>query len=109
MPDTPGTAAPRRRGRPSRSEVAAPTGYRATKATRRQLEMARQFTEHSSLQAIIDAAVKAYLAALVRRTPEYRTALEILDPTLLADLGQQSSRTKIPVRGRQTGHANSRR
>ena len=38
----------RKRGRPSRVEQANPTGYRATNATRRQLEMARQFTGHGS-------------------------------------------------------------
>lgn len=87
MPDTPGSSAPRRRGRPPRPEKAAPTGYRATNATRRQLEMARQFTGHGSLQAIIDAAVRAYLAGLVTGTPEYRTALKALDPKLLPDIG----------------------
>jgi hypothetical protein len=86
MPDTPGTPHARRRGRPPRPEEAAPTGYRATKVTRRQLEMARQFTGHGSLQAIIDAAVKAYLAALAGSTPDYRRALEALDPKLLVDL-----------------------
>ena len=88
MPDTPGSSHPRRRGRPPRSEEVAPTGYRATKVTRRQLEMARQFTGHASLQAIIDAAVRAYVAALARSSPEYRTALEALDPKLLADIGR---------------------
>lgn len=87
MPDTPGSSPPRRRGRPPRLEEAAPTGYRATKVTRRQLEMARQFTGHGSLQAIIDAAVRAYVVALAGSTPEYRTALEALDPRLLADIG----------------------
>lgn len=86
MPDTPGTPPERRRGRPPRPEQAAPTGYRATNATRRQLEMARQFTGHASLQAIIDAAVRAYVVALATGTPEYRTALQALDPKLLTDL-----------------------
>jgi hypothetical protein len=86
MPDTPGSAAPRRRGRPARTAEAAPTGYRATSATRRQLEMARQFTGHSSLQAIIDAAVRGYLTGLARSTPAYRSALESLDSTLLTEL-----------------------
>lgn len=87
MPDTPGISPPRRRGRPPRPEEAAPTGYRATTVTRRQLEMARQFTGHGSLQAIIDAAVRAYVAALAESTPEYRTALEALDRKLLTGTG----------------------
>jgi hypothetical protein len=87
MPDTLGTSPPRRRGRPRRPQEAAPTGYRATNVTRRQLEMARQFTGHGSLQAIIDAAVRTYLAALAGSSPAYRTALEALDPNLLAEIG----------------------
>jgi hypothetical protein len=87
MPDTPRAEARRRRGRPSRVEQANPTGYRATNATRRQLEMARQFTGHGSLQAIIDAAVRAYLSGLVTSTPDFRQALRLLDPVLLVDLG----------------------
>lgn len=87
MPDTPGTPRARRRGRPPRSEEALPTGYRATVLTRRQLEMARQFTGHGSLQAIIDAAVRAYLASLAANTPEYETALCAADRNLLTDLG----------------------
>ena len=87
MPDTPRADVRRKRGRPSRVEQANPTGYRATNATRRQLEMARQFTGHGSLQAIIDAAVRAYLSGLVTSTPDYRQALRLLDPALLGDLG----------------------
>lgn len=87
MSDTPRTPPTRRRGRPPRQEQASPTGYRATDITRRQLEMARQFTGHGSLQAIIDAAVKAYVVALAGSAPEYRTALQALDPKLLADIG----------------------
>jgi hypothetical protein len=87
VPDTPRTGVGRKRGRPSRVEQASPTGYRATNATRRQLEMARQFTGHGSLQAIIDAAVRAYLSGLVTSTPDFRQALRLLDPTLLIDLG----------------------
>jgi hypothetical protein len=48
--------------------------------------MARQFTGHSSLQAIIDTAVRKYLSGLTRTTPAYRSALEGLDASLLADL-----------------------
>ncbi|MGO9294196.1 MAG: hypothetical protein ACLP52_10025 [Streptosporangiaceae bacterium] len=87
MPDTRGADVRRKRGRPSRVEQANPTGYRATNATRRQLEMARQFTGHGSLQAIIDAAVRAYLSGLVTSTPDLRQALRLLDPALLVDLG----------------------
>ena len=87
MRDTPRADVRRKRGRPSRVEQANPTGYRATNATRRQLEMARQFTGHGSLQAIIDAAVRAYLSGLVASTPDFRQALRLLDPALLADLG----------------------
>lgn len=86
MPDTPSTPPTRRRGRPPRSAEAVPTGYRATSTTRSQLEMARQFTGHGSLQAVIDEAVKAYIAALAAKSPEYRTALEALDPKLLVDI-----------------------
>jgi hypothetical protein len=86
MPDTPRADVRRKRGRPSRVEQANPTGYRATNATRRQLEMARQFTGHGSLQAIIDAAVRAYLSGLVTSTPDFRQALRLLDPALLTDL-----------------------
>ena len=87
MPDTPRADVRRKRGRPSRVEQANPTGYRATNATRRQLEMARQFTGHDSLQAIIDTAVRAYLLGLVTTTPDFRQALRLLDPALLIDLG----------------------
>lgn len=87
MPDTPRAEVRRRRGRPSRVEQANPTGYRATNTTRRQLEMARQFTGHGSLQAIIDAAVRAYLLGLVASKPDLRQALLLLDPALLVDLG----------------------
>jgi hypothetical protein len=87
MPDTPRGNIRHRRGRPARVEQANPTGYRATNATRRQLEMARQFTGHGSLQAIIDAAVRAYLSGLVTSTPDFRQALQLLDPALLVDLG----------------------
>lgn len=93
MADTPATLSPRRRGRPSRPEEAAPTGYRATTITRRQLEMARQFTGHSSLQAIIDAAVKAYVAALAGSDVQYRAALVALDPKLLSDIGLTHNET----------------
>jgi hypothetical protein len=86
MPDTPRAAVRRKRGRPSRVEQASPTGYRATKATRRQLEMARQFTGHASLQAIIDAAVRTYLLGLSTSTPDFRLALQLVDPALLVDL-----------------------
>jgi hypothetical protein len=91
MPDTPRADVRRKRGRPSRVEQANPTGYRATNATRRQLEMARQFTGHGSLQAIIDAAVRAYLSGLVTSTPDFRHALGDLDPALLVDLGPDES------------------
>jgi hypothetical protein len=87
MPDTPRADVRRKRGRPSRVKSANPTGYRATNATRRQLEMARQFTGHGSLQAIIDTAVRAYLLGLVTSTPDFRQALRLLDPALLVDLG----------------------
>jgi hypothetical protein len=87
MPDTPRANVRRKRGRPPRAEQASPTGYRATHATRRQLEMARQFTGHGSLQAIIDAAVRAYLSGLVASTPDFLRALRLIDPSLLADLG----------------------
>jgi hypothetical protein len=87
VPDTPKADVRRKRGRPSRVEQANPTGYRATNATRRQLEMARQFTGHGSLQAIIDAAVRTYLSSLVTSTPDLRQALWLLDPALLVDLG----------------------
>lgn len=87
MPDTPRANVRRKRGRPSRAEQANPTGYRATNATRRQLEMARQFTGHGSLQAIIDAAVRAYLSGLVTSKPDFRQALRLIDPALLVDLG----------------------
>jgi len=87
MPDTPKGDVRRKRGRPSRVEQASPTGYRATNATRRQLEMARQFTGHASLQAIIDAAVRAYLSGLVANTPDFRKALRLLDPALVVDFG----------------------
>lgn len=96
MSDTPGTVTPRRRGRPARIEEAAPTGYRATRATRRQLEMARQFTGHGSLQAIIDAAVHGYLTGLTRTTPAYRSALASLDASLLANLDQSNGDSKTP-------------
>jgi hypothetical protein len=86
MPETPRADVRRRRGRPSRVEQASPTGYRTTNATRRQLEMARQFTGHGSLQAIIDAAVRTYLSGLVTSTPDFRQALRLLDPALLVDL-----------------------
>jgi hypothetical protein len=87
MPDTPEEYVRLKRGRPSRVEQANPTGYRATNATRRQLEMARQFTGHGSLQAIIDTAVRMYLSGLVTSTPDLRQALLLLDPALLVDLG----------------------
>ena len=95
MPDTPRTDVRRKRGRPSRVEQANPTGYRATNATRRQLEMARQFTGHGSLQAIIDAAVRAYLSGLVTCTPDLRQALRLLDPALLVDLGLDESASAV--------------
>lgn len=89
MSDTQDMRPKRQRGRPRRSEEADPTGYRATSVTRRQLEMARQFTGHGSLQAIIDAAVKGYVAALAAGRPEYLTALKALDPNLIQDLGRK--------------------
>jgi hypothetical protein len=49
--------------------------------------MAWQFTGHGSVQAIIDAAVRAYVVALAGSSPGYREALEALDPRLLADIG----------------------
>lgn len=99
MPDTPKADVRRKRGRPSRAVQASPTGYRATNATRRQLEMARQFTGHGSLQAIIDAAVREYLSHLVTSTPDFRQALRLLDPTLLVDFShhEPASNDKSPA------------
>ena len=98
IPDTPEAGVGRRRGRPSRVEQANPTGYRATNATRRQLEMARQFTGHGSLQAIIDVAVRAYLSGLATSTPGFRQALRLLDPALLVDLGLDEPAKTTPAR-----------
>lgn len=86
MPTKPRPASKPRRGRPPRTQEATPTGYRATAVTRRQLEMARLFTGHGSLQSIIDGAVRSYLANLASKNPGYRTALSNLDPALLVSL-----------------------
>lgn len=52
---------PARRGRPARVEPAEPSGYRVTESIRRQLDLARAFTGERTNQAVIDAAVRAYL------------------------------------------------
>lgn len=55
---------PSRRGRPPRPEPAEPTGYRCTAAVRRQLQLAVPFLGEANLQAVIDRAVREFLAVL---------------------------------------------
>lgn len=74
--------AARRRGRPSRPERAEATGYRATAALRREIDVARGFTGAKSIQAFIDEAVRAYLVQLRASMPNYRVAAEALDAEL---------------------------
>ncbi|MBI2692765.1 hypothetical protein [Mycobacterium nebraskense] len=74
--------APRRRGRPSRPERAEATGYRATEALRREIDVARGFTGIQSIQAFIDEAVRTYLLQLRDNMPNYRVAAEALDAEL---------------------------
>lgn len=76
------SAAPRRRGRPSRPERAEATGYRATAALRREIDVARGFTGAKSIQAFIDEAVRAYLLQLRASVPNYQVAAEALDAEL---------------------------
>lgn len=71
-----------RRGRPRRAERAEATGYRATEALRREIDVARGFTGAKSTQAFIDEAVRAYLLHLRATMPNYRTAAEALDAEL---------------------------
>ena len=67
---------PRRRGRPSRPEPAEPVGYRVTAALRRQLLLAMAFTDQRTLQAVIDRAVRDYLAHLRQEVPGFAQAVE---------------------------------
>lgn len=76
---------PRRRGRPSRPERAEATGYRATEALRREIDVARGFTGAKSIQAFIDEAVRAHLLQLRDNIPNYRVAAEALDAELRGD------------------------
>jgi hypothetical protein len=78
MPDTspPPPPPPPRRGRPPRPTPAAPTGYRATAATRRQLHIAIGFTDEPSLQAIIDRAVQDFLVRLREAVPGFAEAVD---------------------------------
>jgi hypothetical protein len=71
-----------RRGRPPRAEPAEATGYRVTSALRRELDIARGFTGAKSTQAVIDAAVRAYLIHLRDTMPNFRVAAEALDAEL---------------------------
>jgi hypothetical protein len=71
-----------RRGRPPRAEHAEATGYRATEALRREIDVARGFTGAKSTQAFIDEAVRTYLLHLRDTMPNYRTAAEALDAEL---------------------------
>jgi len=54
----------RRRGRPARVEPARATGYRCTDPVRRQLTIASAFLDEPNMQAVIDRAVKNFLAQL---------------------------------------------
>ncbi len=74
-----------RRGRPPRTERAEATGYRATEALRREIDVARGFTGAKSTQAFIDDAVRVYLLQLRDTMPNYRTAAEALDQELRGD------------------------
>jgi len=76
---------PPRRGRPPRAERADATGYRATDALRREIDVARGFTGAKSTQAFIDEAVRAYLLQLRNLMPNYRIAAEALDAELRRD------------------------
>lgn len=71
-----------RRGRPPRPEPAEATGYRITSALRRELDVARGFTGAKSNQALIDAAVRAYLTHLRDTMPTFQVAAEALDAEL---------------------------
>lgn len=90
-----------RRGRPPRAEPAEATGYRATEALRREIDVARGFTGAKSTQAFIDEAVRVYLLHLRATMPNYCTAAEALDAELcqsasnVASLGQ-NRRGKLP-------------
>ena len=72
MPDE----APRRRGRPARPEPAEQTGYRATPAIRRELQLAVAFTGARTSQEIIDTAVREFLARLRESVPGFADAAE---------------------------------
>ena len=79
-----GTDQPAKRGRPRRSQPAEATGFRATESIRRHLDVARGFTFHKSNQALIEAAVLAYLRGLREDNANYRAAAEALDKELNA-------------------------
>lgn len=76
---------PPRRGRPPRAERVEATGYRATEALRREIDVARGFTGAKSTQVFIDEAVRAYLLQLRDAMPNYRRAAEALDTELAHD------------------------
>lgn len=80
-----------RRGRPPRAERAEATGYRATEALRREIDVARGFTGAKSTQAFIDEAVRAYLLHLRAVMPNYCTAAEALDEELRGDASNVAS------------------
>lgn len=85
-PDEPG-----KRGRPRRSQPAEATGFRATESLRRELDLARAFTQHKSNQALIETAVVTYLRSLRDTNLNYRTAAEALDRELRAGADNVSS------------------
>jgi hypothetical protein len=77
------------------------TGYRATEALRREIDVARGFTGAKSTQAFIDEAVRAYLLQLRDTMPNYRRAAEALDDELRQDASNvapldQTRRAKSP-------------
>lgn len=72
MPDE----TPRRRGRPPRAETVENIGYRATAATRRQLQQAMAFTDARNLQEVIDRAVHEFLVRLRQSVPGFADAVE---------------------------------
>lgn len=72
MPEEPQS----RRGRPSRAEPATATGYRCTASVKRQLQLAIPFLDETNLQAVIDRAVREFLAVLRRDVDGFADAVD---------------------------------
>jgi hypothetical protein len=75
-----------RRGPVARQPELKPTGFRIDERTRFELKAAELFTNSPTLQAVIDLAVRRFLAEL-RDTPGFVDALHNAERALQVQLG----------------------